>query len=143
MNKIIITGRICNDPELRQTQSGISACRFTVATNRKFKDKDSGEYKADFINCTAWRQTAEFISKYFSKGSMIAIEGTLQNSNYEKDGVKHYSYVVTVENVEFCGSKDSGSTAASQPSQTAQQTDTGYGDLSDFEEILSEGGVPF
>lgn len=143
MNKIIITGRLTSDPELRQTQSGVSSCRFTVAASRKFKDKDSGEYKADFINCTAWRQTAEFISRYFSKGSMIAIEGTLQNNNYEKDGVQHYSYVVTVENVEFCGSKDSGNTAASQSAQTAQQPDMSYSDISSFVEILSDDEPPF
>ena len=64
-------GRMCSDPELRQTQSGIQTCRFTVAVNRRFKDKSSGETKADFISCQAWRQTAEFICKYFSKGNMI------------------------------------------------------------------------
>lgn len=76
-------GRLTADPELRQTQSGVASCRFTVAVNRKFADKSTGERQADFITCVAWRQTAEFVSRYFSKGKMIALDGELRNNNYK------------------------------------------------------------
>ena len=78
MNKVILVGRLTADPELRQTQSGIASCRFTVAVDRRFADKNTGERQADFITCQAWRQTAEFVSRYFNKGKMIAVEGSLR-----------------------------------------------------------------
>ena len=152
-------GRLTSDVDLRQTQSNISTCRFTVAVNRKYKNEQTGEYDADFISCVAWRQTAEFISKYFSKGKMIAIEGTLRTGSYQDKNhadVTHYTTDVYVDNVEFCGDKSSGQAANSQqqkPTATAAQTvvnqaaaagvETGSFDLSDFEEILSDGDVPF
>lgn len=149
MNKLILTGRLTADPELRQTQSGIASCRFTVAVNRKHKNED-GSYDADFISCTAWRQTAEFVSRYFNKGSMIAVEGELRNNNYtDKDGVTHYGFVVNINSVEFCGSKSGSAgnaTQTTQPQQTTPQTkveDIAYGDLSEFEEILGDDEVPF
>ncbi len=152
MNKAILTGRLTADPELKQTQSGISSCRFTVAVDRRFADKNTGERQADFITCVAWRQTAEFVSRYFSKGSMICIEGSLRTGSYQDkkhSDVTHYTTDLLVENVEFCGGKsdNSASTATAQQT-TAQQPPTGndnksYGDLSDFEEILSDGDVPF
>ena len=77
MNKVILMGRLTADPELRQTQSGISSCRFTIAVNRKYADKQSGERQADFISCVAWRQTAEFICKYFRKGKKESLRGKL------------------------------------------------------------------
>jgi single-strand DNA-binding protein len=83
MNKVILMGRLTADPELRQTQSGISSCRFTVAINRSFVDKNSGQRQADFITCVAWRQTAEFVSRYFRKGSMICVEGSLRTGSYQ------------------------------------------------------------
>lgn len=154
MNKTILIGRLTADPELRQTQSGISSCRFTVAVNRKYKN-DNGEYEADFITCVAWRQTAEFVSRYFSKGKMIAVEGTLHTGSYQDKNypdVKHYTTDVYVDNVEFCGDKSSSTTApatttqsytpAAQPQQTTQANEQSF-DLSDFEEILSDGDVPF
>ena len=156
MYKSILIGRLTADPELRQTQSGIASCRFTVAVNRKYKN-DKGEFEADFITCIAWRQTAEFVSKYFSKGKMIAVEGTLHTGSYQDKNypdVKHYTTDVYVDNVEFCG--DKGSTAAAtapqsytptqqpQPTQAAAQAPVEQSfDLSDFEEILSDGDVPF
>lgn len=149
MNKTILKGRLTADPELKQTASGISACRFTLAVDRKFKDKD-GERKADFISCVAWRQTAEFICKYFFKGSMMLCEGALQTGSYEKDGVKHYTTDVNVEAVEFCESKNTQQSSAPQPSSVeslaknaqAQGVEVAT-DLSEFEEILSDGEVPF
>ena len=146
MNKIILIGRLVADPELRQTPNNISVCKFTIAVNRKFADRTTGERQADFINCTAWRQTADFICKYFTKGSSIVAEGTLQNNNYESNGVKHYSYIVQVDSVEFGGSKSESNTgtasgATPEPAQTTQPIE--IGDLSGFEEILSDGDLPF
>lgn len=151
MNKIIIVGRLTADPELRQTQSGIASCRFTVAVNRRFKN-DKGEYEADFISCQAWRQTAEFVAKYFSKGSMICIDGTLRTGSYQDKNhsdVTHYTTDVLVENVEFCGSKKESEQSpptnqnnANKP-QSYETNSASFGNLSDFEEILSDGDVPF
>lgn len=150
MNSVQIIGRLTADPKLRQTQSGISCCRFTVAVNRKFKNQNN-EYDADFISCTAWRQTAEFVSKYFSKGKMIALTGTLRTGSYtdkNHSDVTHYTTDVFVESVEFTGEKKQQETTSSyqQPQQNAQpvpQTTQGYSNLSEFEEILSDGDVPF
>ncbi len=153
MNKVILMGRLTADPELRQTQSGISSCRFTVAVNRKFADKNTGEKQADFVQCVAWRQTAEIVSKYFSKGRMIHVEGTLRTGSYQDrnhSDVTHYTTDVYVENVEFCDSAKNSQnqntaaqyqTAAAPPPQ--QNADLSYGNLAEFEEILSGGDVPF
>lgn len=155
MNKVILTGRLTADPELRQTQSGIASCQFTVAVDRRFADKNTGERQADFIRCQAWRQTAEFISRYFSKGKMIALEGSLRTGSYtdrNHSDVTHYTTDVFVDAVEFCGGKNDGSgggntqntqSAAPAPQQTQANPDMSYGTLSDFEEILSDGDVPF
>ena len=102
INTAILMGRLTADPDSAQTQSGTAYCRFTVAVDRKFADKTTGERQADFISCVAWGKTAEFVSKYFSKGKMIIIEGSLRNNNYtDKNGVKHYSYDVVADNVSF------------------------------------------
>ena len=148
-------GRMCSDPELRQTQSGISTCSFTVAVNRRFKN-ENGEYDTDFITCVAWRQTAEFVSRYFSKGSMIAVSGSLRTRKYQDKNhsdVTHYKTDVFVESVEFTGEKkQQGTTSNYQPpqqqrppQQNAQPAHDSIqlGDLSDFEEILSDGDTPF
>ena len=95
MNKAIIMGRLCADPEFRTTQSNIPCCRFRVAVNRP-KSKD-GNQEADFINCVAWRSTAEFVSRYFSKGSMIIVDGQLRNNDYtDNNGVKTATEVIGV-----------------------------------------------
>lgn len=152
MNKVIITGRLTAAPELRQTQSGVSVVRFTVASNRKFVNKDTKEREADFISCVAWRQTAEFISKYFGKGSMICVDGTLRTGSYQDKNhpdVTHYTMDVLVEDVEFCGNKKDNeqSPPTSQKGENKSQSDeansASFGNLSDFEEILSDGDVPF
>jgi single-strand DNA-binding protein len=144
MNKSIIMGRLTADPELRQTQSGITSCRFTVAVNRRFKNAN-GEYDADFIPCVAWRQTAEFVSRYFSKGSMICVEGSLRTGSYQDrnhSDVTHYTTDLYVDNVEFCGSKQNNGEQAQQTTtvQTAQGTVT-IG--ADEYELLAEEDVPF
>jgi single-strand DNA-binding protein len=170
MNKVILMGRLTADPQLRQTQSGISSCRFTVAVNRQFVDKNTGERQADFITCVAWRQTAEFVSRYFHKGSMICVEGSLRTGSYtdrNHPDVTHYTTDVYVDNVEFTGSKsESGTGGYSAPANQSNNYNNGYqappqqqaapqqpvaqnndsmsyGNLSDFEEILSDGDVPF
>lgn len=146
LNKVILMGRLVRDPELNTTNSGIAVCKFTVAVNRPYqKDK---EQQADFINVTAWRGTAEFVSKYFNKGSIIIVEGKLQNNDYtDKDGVKHYSMQVVADGVNFGGSKsDSGASQAETNSNAIAQTVEGAGlppNLDDFEEILSDGDIPF
>lgn len=154
MNKVIITGRLTADPEFRQTQSGVASCRFTVACDRRFADKNTGKREADFITCIAWRQQAEFVSRYFNKGKMIAVEGTLRTGSYKDkkhDDVTHYTTDVLVDNVEFCGDKGSGQAEQTPAQNMVQQAQAAgvqtnqmsYGNLSDFEEILSDGDTPF
>ena len=154
MNKVILIGRLTSEPDFRQTTSGIPVCRIRIAVNRpKQKDK---EQQADFINCTAWRSTAEFIARYFSKGSKIVVEGQLRNNDYtDQNNVKHFSMDVLIEGVEFGESKGTGggyqqqsapaqiqqtqAPRAAAPAQDALSID----DLGEFEEILSDGEVPF
>ena len=164
INRVILMGRLTADPELKQTPSGVSVCRLSIAVNRP-KPKD-GEQQADFINVIAWRQTAEFVSKYFAKGKMIIVEGALRNNNYtDQNGVKHYSMEVQADNVSFGESKSQqdntvqNNTISQQKSQqntkkSAQKqqakqetldsfnTNFDIGDLSDFE-VLNDGTVPF
>lgn len=148
MNKVILIGRLTADPELRQTQSGIASCRFTVAVNRKYKNEQTGEYDADFISCTAWRQTAEFVSRYFTKGKMIALEGTLRTGKYQDknhNDVTHYTTEVYVDNVEFVGGKNDGGGAASTsiPAQQLANQAQAADIPTEFEELLSEDDMPF
>ena len=109
MNKVILVGRLTRDPELRVTTSGVSVCSFSVACDRRFV-RQGEERKADFINCIAWRQTGEFVSKYFTKGNRIALEGSLQTRDWtDNDGKKRYATEVIVDNVEFAQSKNENS----------------------------------
>lgn len=162
LNKVILMGRLCADPELRQTTAGIPCCRIRVAVNRPYK-KDA-EQQADFINVSCWRQTAEFVARFFSNGKMIIIDGCLRNNDYtDNNGVKHYSMEVLANNVSFGESKGSNSDAGqayspatpqfgsvtapannpyAQQSAPAQDAPS-IGDLGEFEEILSDGEVPF
>ncbi len=111
MNKVILVGRLTRDPELRVTTSGVSVCSFSVACDRRFV-RQGEERKADFINCIAWRQTGEFVSKYFTKGNRIALEGSLQTRDWtDNDGKKRYATEVIVDNVEFAQSKNENSGA--------------------------------
>lgn len=105
LNRVILMGRITQDLEIRQTQGGVAVLSFTVAVDRGYV-KQGEERQTDFINCVAWRQQAEFISRYFAKGRMIAIEGNLRTRTYDdKNGVKHYVTEVFVDNVSFTGEK--------------------------------------
>ena len=112
MNKVQLVGRLTRDPELRTTGNGISVCSFTVAVNRRFRNAQ-GEYEADFINCVAWRQSAELLAKYFTKGRMVGIVGSIQTRNYEKDGQRVYVTEVTVEEVHFVESKNASADSSS------------------------------
>ena len=110
LNKIFLQGRLVADPELRHTQSGVAVASFRLAVDRDFKDRETGERKADFFNVVAWRQTGEFVSKYFQKGSLIAIEGSLQTRQYQdKNGNNRTAVEVVANNVNFAGSKSNGS----------------------------------
>lgn len=140
MNKVILIGRLTADPEFRQTQSGVASCKFTIAVDRKFADKNTGERQADFINCIAWRQTAEFISKYFSKGNKICVEGALRTGKYQDRNypdVTHYTTDVFVDNAEFV-EKKSNENPAQQLAQQAQAAGIG-----EYVELLSDEDTPF
>lgn len=135
INSAILMGRLTADPELRSTTSGTSVTRFTIAVNRYSKD---GEDKADFINVTAWRKTAEFVSKYFRKGSMIAVQGSIQTDTYtDREGNKRYSFQIVANNVSFCGSKAETYQAENETPVAQDQPFPSYesADNSDFETI--------
>jgi single-strand DNA-binding protein len=100
INSIVLQGRLCGDPEMRQTETGVSVCRFQLAIERNYKAKD-GAKLADFIPVTAWRQTADFISHWFHKGDMIMLRGRLESRSYEKDGQKRTAYEVNADEVAF------------------------------------------
>ena len=109
LNHIVIMGRLVRDPELRRTGSGVAVASFRVAVDRDFAPKDGGERKADFIDCVAWRQTGEFISKYFAKGRMIVVDGRLEMRDWtDKDGNKRTSAEIVVANAYFGDSKRDG-----------------------------------
>ncbi|MDD4688138.1 MAG: single-stranded DNA-binding protein [Eubacteriales bacterium] len=105
LNKVIIMGRLARDPELKTTASDVSVCSFTVAVDRRFQ-RSGEERQADFINVVAWRQTAEFVSRYFTKGRMINVVGSLQTRSYDDaNGNKRYVTEVVADEVNFCGDK--------------------------------------
>ena len=146
INNVVLMGRLVATPELRSTGTGISVASFTIAVERAFA-KAGEQRQADFIDCVAWRNTADFITRYFQKGSMIAITGNIQTRTYEdKNGIKRKAVEVVVDNASFCGSKaESGTTggysapaapAAPAPSFTS-------GSESDFEEISEDDDLPF
>lgn len=107
LNHITIMGRLTKDPELRRTGSGVAVASFTLAVDRDFADKNSGEKETDFIECVAWRQTGEFVSKYFSKGRMAVVSGRLQIRSWtDKDGNNRKTAEVVADNVYFGDSKN-------------------------------------
>ena len=119
LNHITIMGRLTRDPELRRTGSGIAVASFTVAVDRDFGGRDGGERETDFIDCVAWRQTGEFVSKYFTKGSMIVVSGRLQIRNWnDKDGNKRRSAEVVADNCYFGESKRSNEGGSSYGGNT-------------------------
>lgn len=120
LNVVVLMGRLVRDPELKTTQSGNSVCTFSIACDRSYTAKDE-ERKADFFTITAWRQTAEFICKYFQKGSLIAIEGSLQTRQYQdKNGNNRTATEVLASRVSFAGSKASNVASAQSSNQQAE-----------------------
>ena len=114
LNHITIMGRLVRDPELRRTGSGVAVASFRVAVDRDFAPKDGGERKTDFINCVAWRQTGEFVSKYFAKGRMIVVDGRLEMRDWtDKEGNKRTSAEINVENAYFGDNKRDGDNSGS------------------------------
>jgi single-strand DNA-binding protein len=150
-NKSMLGGRLTADPELKQTASGISACTFKIAVNRNYTEQD-GTRKADFINCVAWRKTAEFVCNYFKKGSSIFVVGEIQTRNWEdENGQKRYATEVKIDEARFVDSKNDVD-AAAQPTQFAPnptqwgkgQMPSAYSGSSDnFEEIPGDESLPF
>lgn len=134
INNVTLMGRLTHEPELRSTPSGKSVISFSVAVGRQF-DKET----TDFIDCTAWNKTADFISKYFSKGDMIALTGRLETSAFrDKNGNNRKSYSVTADNVSFCGSK------SENINNSRPNVDIAASDDSDFEEIIDDDDdLPF
>ena len=121
LNSIVLMGRITKDIELKKVGQDVSVCKFSIAVERKFKDKISGDKITDFIDCQAWRGTADFLARYFSKGSMIAVEGSLQQDSWtDNDGKKRYNHIVNVDQVHFCGSKSDSSQSSAEQSGTSQ-----------------------
>lgn len=118
MNKCILIGRLCSDPEPKQTPSGTSVSRYRLAVDRQRKQDE--EQTADFISCVCFGKTADFANKYLHKGTKIAIEGRIQTGNYEKDGVKHYTTDIIVDRHEFCESRQASG------GNTSPAPDVGY-----------------
>ena len=147
LNRIILMGRLTRDPELRRTQSGTAVTSFSLAVDRDFKSQN-GDKETDFIDIVAWRSTAEFVSKYFTKGRMAVVEGRLQIRDWtDRDGGKRRSAEVVADNVYFGDSKRDGAgdygaaPAYSAPSRPAAAPMSGH---SDFAEIGEEDGeLPF
>lgn len=131
MNTVVLIGRTTSDIELRVTQSGKSVARFSLAVNRKF-DRE----KTDFIDILAWGKTAELLSKYVTKGQMIAIQGSIQTGSYEKDGIKRRTFEIVAENVSFCGGKSESNGASETPSFSNADTD-------DFVSSVDDDELPF
>ena len=128
LNHIVIMGRMVRDPELRRTGSGIAVAGFSVAVERDFPSKEGGEKETDFIDCVAWRQTGEFVGKYFRKGRMIAVSGRLQTRSWtDKDGNKRRATEIVADNVYFADSKtESTPAAASQNAASFAYPAPGY-----------------
>lgn len=148
MNKVILVGRLTRDPELRVTPSGVNVCSFTVAVDRRFV-KQGEQRQADFINCVAWRNNAEFISKYFTKGRMIGLVGSIQTRTWDdKEGKRQYTTEVLIDEVYFTESKGSSANQNSGFSQLPNQNsdEPKFDDLPDGADFVpgdTEDDLPF
>ena len=147
MNKVQLTGRIASEIDMRSTASGVSVCGFRVAVNRRFKNAD-GQYEADFISCVAWRSTAEFISRYFKKGSSICVVGSIQVRSWDQNGQKRYATEVVADEVSFVA--PASQTAPGAPAGGSSYTPDAYASPSfgsaqgaSFEEIPNDESLPF
>ena len=134
-NRVIMVGNLTADPELKVTPNGVSVTRFTIAVNRRAR---SGEQtQTDFFNVVAWRHTAEFVNRFFSKGKPILVSGTLQNNNWtDNEGVKHYTVEIVADEVTFVERKDGiAPQAQAAPSVPAYSNTNGFEDLSEDDEL--------
>lgn len=141
-NLVVLTGRLTADPELKTTQSGISVTSFSIAVDRRYR---AGEEKqTDFINIVAWRQSAEFVAKYFKKGNMIGIEGSIQTRKYtDKNGNNRTAFEVVANNVQFVETKrDSAPSAAEDTAPAASFSNAGANDFADLGDIADDD-LPF
>ena len=157
LNHIVVMGRLTRDPELRTTQSGVNVASFTVAVDRDFGGRDGAERQTDFFDCAAWRQTGEFVSKYFQKGRMIVVSGRMQSRKYQdREGNNRTAWEIQADNVYFGDSKrDSDNAGYSQSSYTGQSSYSRGSDSprqsasvppvtpSPFEELEDDGELPF
>ena len=146
LNRIILMGRLTRDPELRHTGSGTAVASFSLAVERDFRDKASGQRVTDFIDVVAWRQTGEFVSKYFTKGRMAVVEGRLQIRDWtDKDGGKRRSAEVVADNVYFGDSKrDGAGDYGAPPAYGMPAPSRSAAPAGDFAEIGEEDGeLPF
>ena len=131
MNKVILSGNLTRDPEVRYSQSGTAYAKMGIAVNRPYTSKSTeGQPTVDFFNMTSWGKTAEFCGRYLKKGSSVIVEGRVENNNYEdKNGVKHYSVDIHVDNIEFAGRKtSSGEGGGGYNSGGESNTNSNYDD---------------
>ena len=141
MNSVCLLGRLTADPELRQTQSQIPVLSFTIAVDRAFQPKGQEQRQADFINLVAWRQTAEFISRYFHKGSCLCVTGSIQTRNWQdQQGQKRYATEVVVDEAMFVDSKsESGASNGYTPdAYNTSSFSTGSGETGKFEDVNTD-----
>ncbi len=149
LNHIVVMGRLTRDPELRYTQSQVPVASFTVAVDRDFSSRDTGERQTDFIDCVAWRSTAEFVSKFFQKGSMAVVSGRLQIRDWtDREGGKRRSAEIVADNVYFGESKRSREDGQRSGGSQPRPASAGYGDMptggSAFAELDDgDGELPF
>lgn len=137
LNKVILQGNMVADPEVKVVPSGTSVCTFKVAIGRRFKSEGGAD--ADFFSCEAWRNTADFIGKYFKKGSGITVVGSIQNRNWtDQNGIKRYNDVIVVDEAYFTGSKGSGSEAQGVELSASERVTP-----PNFEELSGEDDLPF
>ena len=140
-NKVILIGNLVADPELKQTQSGIAVTSFTIAVSRKFS-RDASQQQTDFINIVCWRNTAEFVTKYFSKGKSILVCGSLQTRNWtDQQGQKHYITEVVADEVSFVERKSDSTSAPVMNAEPAPYSNASKD--TDFEEMASDEDLPF
>lgn len=149
INHVVIAGRLTRDPELKSTPSGQQVASFSIATNKVWKDKNTGEKKesTEFVNCVAWGRTAETICQYFQKGKEIYVEGRLQTRSWDKDGSKQYRTEVIVDTFQFVGSGGDGSAKNASPRPTSIDNGVApsdsYGDIPADQEDVKVEDIPF
>lgn len=148
LNKVVLAGRLTADPELKQTQSGVSVCSFTLAINRRYQPKNAdgtqAEPQSDFISCVAWRQTAEFITRYFRKGSSLCITGGIQTRSWQdQNGQKRYATEVVIDEALFVDSKNDAQGAGTAPADQTPAPAYNAPQTPNFEQLKTDDDLPF